>query len=897
MLSNFFSKTPLWQHAEAAQRVLGVAELAADAPELLTLLADAAPEVRAAAIAKCTHIEALLGRMGVESEFATSLRARIIGLLAGMDEAQRDALLPRLGDEPEMIALATDAPTAALRMAAAQRVRTREGLRALQAATRNRDHGVAKYAKEKEEAMENAASRQTEAETICTALEELVGSEASIVSAVVDLDKRYAALQPDAPAAERFALARQAVQARFDREQAEQRERAAWLRDFDALRVRQQTSEMSQATLEASRADYAALAQRAHALPDLLDKLQHSGAKTAIELLEKTLAAQGPADELLLAFAPAVESSAKLVEFEDRWNAIPLEGRDPVRQQRFDDLLSGHRHQFAAKNAQSVAGQGEARQKLHTLLAQAEEALTNGEVQQAANLRDAMKPLRAEAGELPKPTNQRLGRLSQQLGDLLRWQAFGNATQREEMCVQAEAIPAQGLSVTELAKAVQALRDQWKQLDQTQAPAPRALWERFNAAAEKAYAPAAEHFAQLATQRKEALDKREAFCKDAEDYATLALTPADGQTTASPDWKAIGAWLSKAEATWRTLGHVDRRKIESIEARWKAATAPLREGVRGAQSGESAERDKLIAKVKGLINADGKLAGGAVAAVKDAQTQWQTRAKSFPLPRKQEQAMWETFRTACNTVFDTLGAEKTARSAAFGDAGSKKDALIAEYTTLATSGDEKAIRAAINDAPKRWATTGDAGREGERKLADKFDRALRSLRDTLRDRERNKGKVQLDTLLKVEAGCAVLDAAVAGGAFDETAWAEQWAIVDQLPPAWKQKMLARKDAASRARAAGGDAATIYTQKLDKTAAARATALLDLEISAGIDSPGANAQSRMQRQVAKLAERLKSGGVTLSLTEQVLAWCASPGKTSDDDQARIARVVAASGRTN
>jgi Domain of Unknown Function (DUF349) len=891
MLGKFFNRAPLWQHADADQRVLGVAELAPESGELLALFSDSAPQVRKVAYAKSNNLSMLSAQLSSEKDCTPELRARVVQLLAYADEAQRDSVLPQLGGESEMAELAISAPTAALRLAAAHRVHELPLLRTTLEKARAKDHGVAKMLADKVASIETAAGRENEAKLICEALAALLEKQEPIVSAVVELDRRYTALQPNAPFENVFSMSRSLIQSRFEREQAAQRERNQWLRDFELLKAMEQSAEASQASLDAANAAYASLNNRADQHPDLKQKLDHSGAKIAIELLQKTLVAQVAADEVLHDFAPQVSERSRLVEFEDRWNAIPAEGRDATRQQRFDDLLAGHRRQLSELNAADAAGQNEARQKLHTLLAKAEEALSAGEVQAAAGLRDEMKPLRAIAGELPKPTNQRLGRLSQQLGDLLRWQSFGNATQREEMCGEIERLPSQGLGVGELAKAVQALRDKWKQLDQTQAPAPRALWERFNTACEIAYAPAAEHFTKLATERKEALTRREEAIKEASDYATLALTPVEGEADWTPDWKAITAWLSKKDTAWRTLGHVDRRKADAVDAQWRTATQPLRAGISEKRSGEAAEREKLIAQVKALI-VDGKLMGGAVGKVKDAQAAWQARAKATPLPRKQEQTLWELFRQSCNDVFDALGKERDAKSSAFSEAIGKKNALIDEYAELLRGTDEKAIRAAINDAPKRWAGLGDAGRDNERKLADKFDRALRGLRDSLRSADRNKGALQLQALLKVDAACAVWDAAALKGEIPAAQlWEADWAAADGLPPAWRQKMNARRASAETAVKAGTAGGAKFAALHTKSAAERANLLLSLEDALGIQGVGVSQAQRMQRQVARLAERLKSGGVTAPPTEQLVAICAQNCAAGLADTERLQAVAA------
>jgi hypothetical protein len=890
MLGKLFGRTPLWLHKDAEQRVQGVAELAADSPEILRLVTDVSPEVRRAAFAKSSNIGVLLGQLNTENECEKELRLRIVELLSMADEAQRESVLPQLGGESLMAELSISAPTASLRLAAAKRVHELPLLRTGLEKARAKDHGVAKLFADKIASIESATGRENEARLICESLAELVEKPEPIVSAVVELDRRYAALKPNPPFENVFNISRSLIQTRFEKEQHSQRERNVWLRDFELLKAVEQTAEASEASLAAAREAYASLDTRASSHPDLKAKLDHSGAKSALEILAKTLAAQSSADELLHDFAPEVLDTSRLVEFEDRWNAIPAEGKDALRQQRFEDLMTGHRRQLTAAQATDTVAQSDARQKLHTLLAKAEESLTAGAVQAAAQFRDELKPLRALAGELPKPTNQRLGRLSQQLGDLLRWQSFGNATQREEMCSTAEKMPSQGLGVAELAKSVQALRDQWKQLDQSQAPAPRALWERFNTACEIAYAPAAEHFTKLATERKEALARREAAIKEASDYASLALTPIEDAKEWAPDWKSISTWLSKHDANWRTLGHVDRRKIDSIESQWRAATQPLRAGVSEQRSGESTEREKLIAQVKALL-VDGKLAAGAVSKVKDAQTAWQARAKATPLPRKQEQALWELFRQSCNDVFETLGKERDARSSAFSDSVAKKTALIEEYSAVLKTADEKAIRAAINDAPKRWAAIGDAGRDNERKLADRFDRTLRDLRDGLRNADRNKGAQQLQALLKVESACAVWDGNVKeGNAPDASMWDANWIAIDALPPAWKQKMVARRTSAENAIKLGAAGAAKFAGSIAKSELERANLILNLEDTLGIQSPGISQSERMKRQVARLADRLKSGGVAASPTEQLIAICALGSQPSEADGLRLRAIV-------
>ena len=90
---------------------------------------------------------------------------------------------------------------------------------------------------------------------------------------------------------------------------------------------------------------------------------------------------------------------------------------------------------------------------------------------------------------------------------------------------------------------------------------PKALWERFDGACEKAYAPAAKYFAELNAQRKQARHQREQFIAQAAAHApTLVTEPRD--------WRAMERWLRETEHAWRAtdLGSLEPRLWKKLDA-------------------------------------------------------------------------------------------------------------------------------------------------------------------------------------------------------------------------------------------------------------------------------------------------------------------------------------------
>ena len=162
--------------ADPARRVNGLAALPPQSDELAALLADdPAPEVRLAAANRCTDVAALRAAWSKEADPAVrfAIASALGTALAQTDDAsqasdflasngctdairaevargttraeRRDGAIAAIREEGTLIELALrPAPHTETRKAAAERVRTRDGLRRLADAAENKDRGVAR---------------------------------------------------------------------------------------------------------------------------------------------------------------------------------------------------------------------------------------------------------------------------------------------------------------------------------------------------------------------------------------------------------------------------------------------------------------------------------------------------------------------------------------------------------------------------------------------------------------------------------------------------------------------------------------------------------------------------------------------------------------------------------
>ncbi|MCK6430309.1 MAG: DUF349 domain-containing protein [Burkholderiaceae bacterium] len=927
MLNKLLFGSAQHEHADPAQRLLGVAELAPDAPALAQLLAaDPAPEVRAAAAARCVDAVALaaawreetepavraaiassLGRalatsadvaaarsLLAASECTDAIRAAVA--LAATDETLRRAALEGVTDEQVLVDIALAAELAPVRLAAAERVQTPEPLRRLAEAARDKDRGVARIARQRLDAIEHRAQQAAAADALLAEAEALAERAGPIVMAAVELDRRWHALDlgDDAVRRARWEQIGARLRARFEREHEAQRARAAFQRRLNEWLAALQSAPAT-SLLPALRGELLALREQAQQLEDGAALAQLEQAEQRIAQWEQAAPALASAEALVAeAERLAAETPIDDAGLPRRWQALDLSVRTPELTRRFEAaLLVIERRRLALVRA-AQQQEGAVRQRLHVALHAAEQALAAGQLHEARAAAGEARELKSTAGLLPKPTVQRLARVVQQLRELERWESFGQQTARIQLCERAEALARQTLPPAALAREVQQLRAEWKKLDEQHAGVPKPLWERFDSACEKAYAPAARHFAELAAQHKQARKQREEFIAAAAAHAPALL--------AEPrDWRAIERWLREADATWHgpSLGSVEPGAWKKLDARFKAAVAPLRDALSGARAQAKSERQALIAEAQAL--AAQALERDTPAKVKALQARWQAQAKHVPLAPRDERVLWEQFRAACNAVFEARASARRQADCRQQEQRRAFEVLCEQLEQLARASDvdEAQIRRARHEVLEQWKRALAENGPAPAALDGRFRAARTRIEAALGTRMRRQQAAVWHALLAKESLCAELDARVIAGEADRAAAdsvRERWATLPPLAPAMEQKLLARRDVALAvlARLQEEYVREDHLALIEKAAPARRDALLELELLLGLDSPADLQPQRLAVQVKQLRGRFKEAAPrgAASVGAILLEWCALPGVADARDRQRCERIAAA-----
>ena len=893
MLNKILSRTPLHEHADPAQRVLGVAELPPESAELLNLLrADPAPEVRAAAARRCGDGAALAA--GWQADREPQVREAIVESLGRwLDRVDGEALraaVEGIGGQELLVELALGAAHAPVRMAAAERVSDEGALRRLADGAKDKDRGVARLAKQRVEAIERRATQAGQADVLLAQAEALVGQPGAVVMAAVELERRWKALQlnDDAGRQARWDAAGAALQARFEREREEQRARAAFEQKLAQWLAGHSATPHADA-LPQLRAELEALRAQAQELND-------TGALAKLAQAEASIAAWEQAAPALAAAEALVEEAERLAadtgidnaQLPLRWQALDLAVRTPDLTRRFEAAIMVIESRRLAQMRATQQEESAARHQLHSLLHEAELALAAGQVQAARAAADQTRALKAVAGSLPKPTIQRLSRVVQQLGELERWMSFGQHNARVQLCERAEALAGETQPPAQLAKEVQKLRAEWKALDEQHAGVPKSLWERFDGACEKAYAPAARHFAELHASRKQARKQREEFI-------AAAAQKASELAAAEPrDLKAIEHWLREADQAWHhgELGSVEPDAWKKLDAKLKQAVSPARELLGQARGEAKSGRLALIAEAEALVAKAQER--DAPAQARALQARWTEHAKSHPLAGRDERTLWERFRAACNAVFEARDSQRKEVDSRKREQRRAFEELCEQAERLSNGeGEDDEVRRQLRELQQKWRDAA-AAQPVPPALDSRFRAARSAVEAALGARRRGEEALVWQALLAKAALCEEADAALMAEppvAVDAESLRGRWAAAAALPAAWERKMTARRD---QALAAFDDEDARYDQldRIEDGAAERRDALLELELTLGLPSPADLAKERLAVQVRKLNSRFKAAAGGGSAADVLLAWCATPGVAEARDRGRCEKIVEA-----
>ena len=829
--------------------------------------------------------------------------AQDAGDAAARRAAQVEAARGLAGNEPAAVELILQSEFADVRLAAAEHVVSQPMLERVQAAVRNTDRRVAKLMQGRLDAIRHRQGEQRQAELSIATAQRLLADDKLTPNQVADLDRLWKVIAAPDELAAQFAGLRTALGARLEAQVTLQRAVIDALAAVRRLAAEPGDGAADNAAAELERltaehAQHRAAPEHAtlprHLLNDFDAALAQAGA--ALAARTRPVAAAAPAAPAAQASPPAAAESAGHAEPaaepvpEGEPSSGSAEGSHPAETpgtpagQTAGEVVSGAASTAATSQARPpkekhkpTPADKEANARFMALVDAMEAALEAGQLHTEAEHDKTLKE--TKTGRLSPQQSERLAHIRAELKRLSAWARWGGNVSREEMVHAVEELPAQALPMSELAKKVSTMRERWKALDSVSGPAPKSLWEKFDAACTAAYAPAAAHFKHLADERHTNAARAQAMVEEV--HALIADSPA-----AREDWRALASVSQRLRQAWSRLGTIDRKDKKKLDSAFGKAMETLMAPLEEQRRIEVARREQLIEEVYKLNPADRH----TVDTLRGLQESWQGHAKALPLERKQEQALWQKFRAACDTIF-----ARRKESAHAADHERKthlhaREAICAGLEGATFEGDDKAQLAAIartlKEASTAWHASGAVPRAAEQRIEARYRAAvahLQSQADAIRKRA---GTAQANAMRdKLRLVQALESALAASDAVDGEDWSSRWAALPPLPADYERILRARFDAALKA-AADPAARAAHAATLEGNRQRVLSEVLRLEILAGIDSGAEFARDRLKMQVEVLQSSLKSGQKPASQAAQFQALCALPASVDDRTASRI-----------
>ena len=451
---------------------------------------------------------------------AAAQAAEARAALASARERQAVQLKGLGSDEAAAAEFILQSPFSELRLAAAELIHGREHLERVYGAMRNVDRRVAKLVHGRLDAIRHHEAELRRGQDTLAQARALLADVLLTPNHVGELDRAWSVIRAPELAGE-FDAVRAQLGARLEAQVQLQRamiDRLALLRQLDAQGL--DAAAFGERLAGLQQAQDAALTDAGVAsLPRALvaDVAAELARLTAsLATIEQDHAALAAREAALAAWQAEASAELKHDALRKQWQglpALPANTAGSALQARFDDLLATLPQEvrkpkaapaaaapITAGNPDKTPAKG-ADQAFLDQMDALEAALQQGSLGTAAELDKSLKDAKDRGVRLTGTQLEHLTHLRAELKRLSDWARWGGNVSREELIKTVETLATQSLAMGELAKKVGSMRERWKALDTLSGPAPRSLWERFDAACSAAYAPAAAHFRQLADER------------------------------------------------------------------------------------------------------------------------------------------------------------------------------------------------------------------------------------------------------------------------------------------------------------------------------------------------------------------------------------------------------------
>ncbi|MCM2131621.1 DUF349 domain-containing protein [Larsenimonas rhizosphaerae] len=317
----------------------------------------------------------------------------------------------------------------------------------------------------------------------------------------------------------------------------------------------------------------------------------------------------------------------------------------PLLMREVDTALETHQ---SLKQTRDDTRSREDSQRLEQQLDELDKLLTDGELQSATRLFDALNHRFGRLSDADRHRhNATVKRLRARLAELRDWRSFVASPKREHLCTAMEELAEQPMADVNKDQRHRQLVNEWRLLGN--AAATRELSQRFRTASDRIRSSLADYYTQLGQQREENRAFCEALCTQLEELIAHADQRAD------PD--ALRTIRNKAREEWRQHTPLPRQHVDALKHRFGLALQSV-QALIDQQAHHIAEQKRTLAEQAEALLVDTRDIEQRTREAKDLQQQWRSLGRA---PKGEEQRLWKQFRQACDQLFAWRDDERKTR--------------------------------------------------------------------------------------------------------------------------------------------------------------------------------------------------------------------------------------------
>lgn len=288
---------------------------------------------------------------------------------------------------------------------------------------------------------------------------------------------------------------------------------------------------------------------------------------------------------------------------------------------------------------------------------------------------------------------------------------------KEKLCERAEALEEEPNVVSAFHK-LQKLHEEWRETGPIARHLRESMWERFKKSTTAINIRHQEHFEEQKKDQRKNLEEKLVLCEKAEAIAEKADD--DGV-----NWNKNAKEMEALQKEWRTIGFATKKENQKVYDRFRAACDKFYGQKREFYTDFKKEmQDNLVHKTALCEQAESINMSDDWRRTTDQLIHLQKQWKEIgPVPRKQADAIWKRFRSACDVFFTRKSEHFSQQDASYEDNLKAKEALIAELESLdpTTAGDPAAL---LREFQNRWGQIGFVPVKEKEKINNAYKNAI-----------------------------------------------------------------------------------------------------------------------------------------------------------------------------